>query len=910
MQQHKNSSFSLTLMFGIQAAVGIPKHAIADEVWKLVNNNEFTARSQSSAKRWVKPQRFQAVELNAASLNTLLRSVPNESVGNAARESGTVITLPTPNGKFEKFNIVQSPVMADQLMQWFVAHGYPMVTYRGVSVDNPATSVRLDWGGPGGFHAQVARPEDTYFIDPAWSGDNKNYVSYFKRDYPRPSQWSCGVSSDDSHSTDPQPRLGASTNGDLRVYRTVVAATGEYTAFHDANSAAEPVVDAQAAIVTTINRVNTVYERDLALRLVLVGNNNEVIYTDPDTDPYTNDDGGAMLDENQTEVDNVIGNANYDLGHVVSTGGGGIAGLGVTCNGALKALGVTGSPQPVGDPFDIDYVAHEMGHQLGGNHTFNSENNACGGGNRSADTAYEPGSGSTIMAYAGICEPDNLQLNSDAYLHGKSLDEMLDHLAVDGNCWTVNSSPNLSAPTVNAGANYIIPINTPFELTGSNGDDADGDTLTYTWEEFDLGAAQSLSQSDNGASPLFRSWPPSTNPVRVFPRLQNLLAGTVPTGERLPTTSRTMNFRLTVRDNVSGGQIGEDTMTVTSDTVAGPFQLTAPNGGQSYTAGASIVVTWDVANTASGNVKTPNVNILLSKDGGVTYPHTLATATPNDGSQSVILPAGLTGTTNRIKVKGTNNIFFDVSNGNFAIVANAGKPDFVITNIVLNPAISNISGTFSAAVTVKNQGNLTGNGGYLDVWANQSQTQVCGAEGNQWQAVGSLAAGAVKTLTFVGLPAGNRIGNKMVRAYVDSWCNAVESNETNNQRIFVYAVNAPNSTVDLTVTGITLTPATPMVNGTFNVEVTVKNQGTTNIANGGNLDIWTHQPNAQVCGAVGTKRQGIGSLAAGISKTLNFIGLVAGAAGSKTIRTYVDSGCGVAENNEANNQMIKTYTVQ
>ena len=295
----------------------------------------------------------------------------------------------------------------------------------------------------------------------------------------------------------------------LRTYRLAVAATGEYTQFHGGT-----VEDALAAIATTMNRVNGVYERELSSRMILVDSNHLIIFTDPNTDPYG---GGNSLGTNQTVVDNNIGNANYDIGHLMTQGGGGVASLRSVCDNGDKARGLTGLAQPVGDPFDIDFVAHEIGHQFGGNHTFNSTTGSCNG-NRVSNAAYEPGGATTIMGYAGICGANNIQLNSDDYFHNRSLEEIVNHIVLgQGNsCATMIPTEN-TAPVVDAGPDgYVIPVSTPFELIGS-ATDLEDTTLTYAWEQFDLGPSGDYDDPQ-GNAPLFRSFQPDTLPVRVFPR--------------------------------------------------------------------------------------------------------------------------------------------------------------------------------------------------------------------------------------------------------------------------------------------------------------------------------------------------------------------------------------------------------
>lgn len=634
-----------------------------------------------------------------------LFEAPSE-LADDSRPAPFFLLLPRPDGHLERFNVVKAPIMEPEL-----AAEFPEIqTYRGSSVDNPAATLRFDVS-PYGFHAQVLAPDESYYIDPYWHNSDRAYVSYFKRDLlPRPDHVRFEASALQGQPTqrivpaveDQQPSLlsklkpqepevttqgissrkgegpeyAGRSGAQLRTYRLANAATGEYTQFHGGTVAA-----GQAAIVTTINRVVGIYEKELAVRMVLVANNSSLVYTNPNTDPYSNNDGGALISQNQSNIDSVIGNANYDIGHVFSTGGGGLAALGVVGVTGQKARGQTGSGAPIGDPFDVDYVAHEIGHQFGGNHTFNGTNGSCGG-NRSASAAFETGSGSTIMGYAGICGADNLQLNSDPYFHSRSFDEIVQYATTGaGNSAATITSTGNNVPKVYAGKDYQIPAATPFEIDAFGFDVDSNNVLTFNWEQRDLGAARALSDPDNGTSPLFRSWSPTTSTTRTFPRPSALVNNTTPPGERLPTTNRSLNFRAVVRDNFGGGGgANTDDMRITVVNTGSSFAVTSPNSQASFAAGSQQTVTWNTASTAVAPINESFVDIWLSVDGGLTYPVLLAGKTANDGSHTVEMPS-ITTNSARVKVAAHDGIFFDISNTNFSITSGGNRL----------PSISNIA---------------------------------------------------------------------------------------------------------------------------------------------------------------------------------------------------------------------------
>jgi hypothetical protein len=623
------------------------------------------------------------LSLNMSGMRAALGTAPLES---AAGAPGLLLTLPLPSGASATFRVQEAPVMAPALAAQFPG----IKTYVGVGVSDPTATLRLDLT-PQGFHAQVlSAATGAYYIDPAAPADTQHYLSFWKRDMPG-SSFACTVRTAPKKTPAGRPAAGAGqrTSGPtLRTYRLALAATAEYTRYQcrglpTGSTLADSIAAGQAAIVTSVNRVVGVYEKELAVRLVLVAGNSQLVYTRPRADPYTNNNpGGVLLDENQTNIDALIGSANYDIGHVFSTAGGGLAGLGVVCQAGQKAQGETGTPAPVADAFDIDYVAHEMGHQFGANHTFDGVGDACGDGNRNPDTAYEPGSGTTIMAYAGICGvANNVQINSDAYFHVASYEEIQTYLATTSCAASTSTGNNPPTPRLPAGGK-VLPIGTPFKLT-AGGYDSDGDALTYCWEEFDKtlnGGSPTATQVAGVAAPLFRSFYPTPSPTRYFPRLSDLLANTATLGERLPAVTRPLNFRLTLRDRFTTANSGFGTavggvnssvlLSLSSTSAAGPFVVTAPNTAVSWAGGSSQTVTWDVAGTTANGVNCATVNIRLSTDGGLTYPTVLLANTANDGSEAVTLPS-VASTTARIMVEAADNYFFDISNTNFTLTAPA-----------------------------------------------------------------------------------------------------------------------------------------------------------------------------------------------------------------------------------------------
>lgn len=665
-------TFGLAVLVPLRPVEAAQRGPSSERIWRVLDKGQinFNVLMLNDLSQEL-PQRFEIVSLDEKKLRRALetpvrrggRTAATANVERSQEPPPAEIALPLPDGTFIRFSVQESPIMEPELARQFPE----FKSYRGQGIEDPTMTARFDLT-PSGFRAIVLSPDRTFYIDPfplRRSGE-ETYMTFFKADAPEDEKrLRCLVGEDaggPAALSRRAERAAPLSNGDtLRTYRLAVAATGEYTRFHGGT-----VAGALRAIFTTINRVNAIYENDLSITLRLVGDQKKIIYTDPEKDPYTNLSASKLIDENQRNLDAMLGADAYDIGHVFSRGGGGLAVLRSVGQNGLKAKGATGSDEPRGDAFDVDYVAHEVGHQFGANHTFNATTDNCNG-NRNPTTAYEPGSGSTIMAYAGICGESDLQRNSDSYFHAASLEEMLAYVTSDA----VKSVPRLTPtnnrpPSVVADHRFIIPKGTPFKLDAV-GTDPDGDAVTFNWEQFDLGKESPPEGDADEARPIFRSFGPTKGAARFFPQIQSLPPGQLALGESIPARSRLMNFRITARDNrAGGGGINVASATVSVITDSGPFVVTAPAAAAAWVGGTTQVVTWNVAGTTAAPVSCGRVRISLSTNGGKTF-KPLLPSVPNMGSATVTVPDTPT-TQARLLIEAVDNAFFNVSPGDFRIV--------------------------------------------------------------------------------------------------------------------------------------------------------------------------------------------------------------------------------------------------
>jgi len=607
-------------------------------------------------------------------LNTdFLKAKLSPTTSKQSKSNRTEITIPNAEGVLERFQVWESSNFDPELQA-----KYPEIrSYEGSGLDDKSAKIHFSFS-PNGLQTMVFRTDKgTEFIEE--NPDNKTeYVLFSSKSETSKAKLSCKTA--DLVSQNANTSKTAKTTSNNKVFKTMrlaLSCTGEYTAFFGGTKA-----DALAGMNATLTRVNGILNRDLAVQLILIANNDALIYTDASTDPYSNANKGTSTDtdgndfwskEVQSTITNVIGEGNYDIGHLfgASGGGGNAACIGCVCvsptpsNVIGKGSGYTSpsNSRPQGDTFDVDFVVHEIGHQLGANHTFSYDIEGTG-------VSVEPGSGSTIMGYAGVTDNYNIQDNSDDYFAYASILQIQNNLA--GKSCPVSTSITNNPPTISAGDDFTIPISTPFILTGSG---SGSDNLTYTWEENDnatnTSGDNSIAYAAKPNGPLFRSAPPGTTPVRYMPSFDYVLQNRLTTRwESVSSIARTLNFTLTGRDNGALGlaQTNTDGMVVTVTPSAGPFALTSQNTNDiSWLQGSYQNITWSVNNTNTLQGSS-TVNIKLSTDGGLTFPTILAAATANDGSETVLIPEGLESATNcRILIEPTANIYYALNSKSFAI---------------------------------------------------------------------------------------------------------------------------------------------------------------------------------------------------------------------------------------------------
>jgi hypothetical protein len=643
----------------------------ADRFWSANNGDRNNIPTDKAVARLTYPKEFRLFNLNLEPLRQELLSVVDRSSKHLS-----VITLPNANGELEQFEVYEASNFEPDLQAKF-----PEIrAYSGKGITDRFASVKLSIS-PQGIQTMVFRTDkENEFIEP-YSNDHRIYSVYRSHRDKGKFGWICSteeqqLSSDINSAISGRLEAKGASTGELKTMRLAQSCNGEYSNYFGATSSAQ-VNLVLAAFNATLTRCNGVYEKDLALHLNLIASTTAVIYYNPATDPYTT--LSQWNNQLQQTLTANIGDANYDIGHMFgASGGGGNAGcIGCVCASG-KGRGITSPADgiPQGDNFDIDYVVHEVGHQLGANHTFSMSLEGSG-------QNKEVGSGITIMGYAGITAQDVAPHSIDIF-HETSIGQIQANLATKTCPISLTMTAN-HAPVIGAVSNYIIPISTPFALTGS-ATDPENDALTYCWEQNDnstTSGTSSVASPTKSTGPNWLSFSPSVSGTRTFPQLSTILAGLNVTGplpggdaganiEALSSVSRTLNFRLTVRDNnpyVAGSKIGQTAFTdvvVTVTNTAGPFTVTAPNTAVTWNAGSTATVTWSVNGTNAGSVNCASVNILLSTDGGATFPIVLAAATANDGSQDITVPAS-PGSTCRVKVEAVGNIFFDISNTNFTI---------------------------------------------------------------------------------------------------------------------------------------------------------------------------------------------------------------------------------------------------
>jgi len=566
-------------------------------------------------------------------------------------EDGALIILPTASGSFIELKLQENQTMAEGLKEDFPG----IRTFDALPLEYGNTWGKVEVSA-NGFRAMIFSPGNpTLYIDPLFYPAPNAYIVYPQDKFITDKIFHCHVGMEEMNAQFDEAKAGEPYNECLlKTFRIAIAATGEYTSYHGG------VNGALAAMATSMNRINGLYGRDFGVNFTIIEDNDDIIFTNQDTDPY-NGNLPNDIDTNQDVINGTIGLENYDIGHLVDgTNNGGLAQLNTVCV-STAARAATSSFPPLGDPFDIRVLAHEMGHQFSATHT---QNNNC---NRSNNTAVEPGSGSTPMSYAAICPP-NVQNFTDDYFHGRSMEQIGPNADLSG-CPVYTEIEN-TAPIIDELPEGLIfiPVSTPFSLA-ANATDLEGDTLTYCWEQIDNEVSPQPPLASSIDGPSFRSRQPSLDSVRYFPSLASLVSNGPFTWEVLPSVERQMNFRVTVRDNSPvAGCTQYDDVTIQTVSSAGPFEVIYPSDpGIVWQPFTEETILWDVANTDASPINAETVNIWLSTNNGFDFPILLAEDVPNIGSYALEVP-NLPTTIAKIMIQNSQGTFFDVSNSNFDII--------------------------------------------------------------------------------------------------------------------------------------------------------------------------------------------------------------------------------------------------
>lgn len=650
------SFFTFTLLFSVLILN-------AQSFWTKKEESKISLRNDD--QRTLIPEKYHVFNLEFASLKQYLQDVPMEGESNI----GLDLLLPLSNGKLEMFEVFEAPSM-----QSGISAKYPNIkSYKAYSKTSRMYSSRFAVG-PNGFYAAINAVDGEKYIDPYSEKNIEDYIVYDVKDHKTDIYKDtpmCGVEHEvrtNSNHFNPMASRNAGIV-ELRVFKLAMACTGEW----GSRTRRGTVEKCLADMNVMLTRMNAIYEKEMAMRFVMIDENDKLIFLDPASDPYSTGGGRVILPSNTGIINQRItgGASAYDVGHVlhICNDIGGVAQGGSACQ-SNKGNGVTCNNDNDLTNIVTRVMAHEVGHQFDASHTWNicQPNDPDVDNQRAPNFAYEPGSGSTIMSYAGSCGTDNVVSDNDDYFHVGSLNQMYNKTYQGGNAFscsdkvlTTNHFPVVTIPE----NKFFIPISTPFELKGSASDE-DGDALTYCWEQYDLGPKVALG-TNSAMGPLFRSYrPSSTGDVRFLPRASDILSGTFNSRtEVLPNVSRDLTFRLTVRDNnaQAGGVIWEE-MQVGVTANAGPFSITYPIVDARFKVGQAVDITWDVANTDLPPVNCKLVNIYGSFSSAIRNDDPnlvpLALNVPNDGSQVIYIPNRISNFF-RIIIKAADNIFLTSS---------------------------------------------------------------------------------------------------------------------------------------------------------------------------------------------------------------------------------------------------------